>query len=348
MTLQPPPGSIAVYVGGDLIGDALMKLPFVRALKGAWPGARVTWLSGVHKTAFAHELAPLVSGLIDETIEEAGFETARGKLLSRPLAGRRFDLVIDTQRGVGRSLLVRRIRHGVFVSGAADFLLSDRKPPKPWKRPPSMVGQMMELLALAHGETPPAGPPLPTDPSIDDRAAAMLPGGPVYIGFAPGAGGQHKRWPLDRFVSLAGAQRAAGRVPVILLGPGEADMAADIRTALPDAVIPEETPGSGHLRSPMLSIAVARRLTAAIANDAGVGHILAAGDTPLVSLFGPTPPDKFAPATPRLEIVRAQDFGSEDMDAIPENAVAAALRELLGRSAAAFDLRHQPHQQPEQ
>jgi len=154
MTISPPPESIAVYVGGDLIGDALMKLPFVRALKGAWPGAHVTWLAGVHKTAFGHELAPLVAGLIDETIEEAGFETASGKILSRPLSGRRFDLVIDTQRGVGRSLLVRRIRHRVFVSGAADFWLSDRKPPKPWKRPPSMIGQMMELLSLANGSAP--------------------------------------------------------------------------------------------------------------------------------------------------------------------------------------------------
>lgn len=340
MTRQSPPHpvsapqTVAVYVGGDLIGDALMKLPFVRALKGAWPDTHVTWLAGVHKTAFAHELAPLVTGLIDETIEEAGFKTVRGKILTRPLAGRRFDLVIDTQRGVGRSLLVRRIRHRVFVSGAADFWLSDRKPEKPWKRPPAMVGQMMELLALAHGGPPPPGPPLPTSPEADSRAAALLPEGPVYVGFAPGAGGQHKRWPLDRFLSLARAQQQAGRVPVILLGPGEAGFAGDIRSALPQAVIPEETPGSGYLQSPMLSIAVARRLAAAVANDAGVGHILAAGDTPLTSLFGPTPPDKFAPATPVLEIVRAQDFGSAEMDAIPESAVAAALEKLLGRTGA--------------
>lgn len=307
-----------------------MKLPFVRALKGAWPDAHVTWLAGVNRTAFARELAPLVSGLIDEIIEEAGFETAKGKILSRPLGGRRFDLVIDTQRGVGRSLLVKRIRHKVFVSGAADFLLSDRKPQKPWKRPPSMIGQMMELLALACGGPPPPGPHLPSSPESDSRAAEILPEGPVYVGFAPGAGGQHKRWPLDLFISLADAQTAAGRVPVILLGPGEAGMAADIRHALPNAIVPEEAPGWGFLQSPMLSIAVARRLAAAVANDAGGGHILAAGDTPLVSLFGPTPPDKFAPATSRLEVVRAQDFGSEEMNAIPESAVAASLGKLIG------------------
>jgi ADP-heptose:LPS heptosyltransferase len=76
----------------------------------------------------------------------------------------------------------------------------------------------------------------------------------------------------------------------------------------------------------MLTIALARRLSSAVANDSGTGHMLAAADIPLVSLFGPTPPAKFAPATPRLTVLRAQDFGGGDaMESIPVQAVAAAL-----------------------
>ena len=41
-----------------------------------------------------------------------------------------------------------------------------------------------------------------------------------------------------------------------------------------------------------VTIALAKRLTLAVANDAGVGHMLAAANCPLVSLFGPTPPDQ--------------------------------------------------------
>ena len=330
MIVHPSPETVLVYVGGDLVGDALMKLPFVRALRGAWPDAHVTWLAGVNRTAFAHELAPLVDGLIDECIENAGFESARGKILARPLGGRRFDLVIDTQRGVGRSMLVRRIRHRVFVSGAAGFRLSDRRPPRSWARPRGMVAQMMALLELAYGQAPPEGPPVPVDAGTAERAARSLPAGPVYVGFAPGAGGQHKRWPLDRFLDIARIEAAAGRTPVFILGPGEAGLAAEIAAAVPGAVVPEEEAGSGHIRTPMLSIALAGRLAAAVANDAGSGHILAAGGVPLVSLFGPTPPEKFAPAARRLEIVRAQAFGGGDeMAAIPTEAVAAALSRLL-------------------
>ncbi|MEC7490921.1 MAG: glycosyltransferase family 9 protein [Pseudomonadota bacterium] len=329
MIKDPCPQSILVYVGGDLLGDALIKLPFVRALKGAWPNSHLTWLAGTHKTAFARELAPLVAGLIDEIIEEAGFESVKGKFFSRPLGGRYFDLLIDTQRGVARSLLVRRIRHKVFVSGAANFLFSDLKPAKPRTRPPKMINQMMELISLTYGAAPPKGPPLWVDPAADRKAADILPSGPVYVGFAPGAGGPHKRWPLNRYLSLAGSQIGAGRTPVFILGPGEMDLTSKIRNAVPGAIIPEEQPRAGHLETPILSIAISRRLRAAVANDSGVGHILAAGETPLVSLFGPTLPDKFAPATPYLRVIRAQEFGGDSMEFIPEAAVGAALEILI-------------------
>jgi hypothetical protein len=55
----------------------------------------------------------------------------------------------------------------------------------------------------------------------------------------------------------------------------------------------------------------------------------------MVSLFGPTPPEKFAPAAPILQIVRAQDFGAEAMEMIPTEAVAAALDRLLAATSAA-------------
>jgi len=136
---QSIPSSVLVYVGGDLVGDGVMKLPFLRALRGACPAARITWMAGKYKSAYAHELAPLTGGLLDEVIEEAGFERTLPWLLRRPLPDRRFDLVIDTQRGVAATLILRRIRHGRFVSGAANFLLSDIRQDRSYQRPASMI-----------------------------------------------------------------------------------------------------------------------------------------------------------------------------------------------------------------
>jgi ADP-heptose:LPS heptosyltransferase len=54
--------------------------------------------------------------------------------------------------------------------------------------------------------------------------------------------------------------------------------------------------------------------------------MLAAAGIPLVSLFGPTDPGKFAPWTERLTVLRAQEFGSAEMAAIPLAAVLAAVK----------------------
>ena len=107
----------------------------------------------------------------------------------------------------------------------------------------------------------------------------------------------------------------------------ETDWVAPIQAALPEASLPLQRPGVTP--NPMLTIALARRLAAALANDSGTGHMLAAADVPLVSLFGPTSAEKFAPATARSTVVTAQNWGGEAMELIPVEAVMAALAALL-------------------
>jgi ADP-heptose:LPS heptosyltransferase len=328
--MVPTPKSILVYVGGDLVGDAIMKLPFVRALRQAWPAAHITWCAGKNRSAFARELAPLITGLIDEVIEEAGFHQPLSLILRRPLSGRHFDLVIDTQRGVGTTLLLHRLRHGHLISGTAGFLFSGVRPRRGYRRPAAMVGQMTDLIALASGKPVEAAVRLTVDAGVEAAAAVALPAGPVYVGLAPGAGGRHKCWPQDNFIALARQQQSLDRAPVFILGPGEADMVETLQEAVPDARFPTVGP-DGTLAEPSIpfTIALGQRLAAAVANDSGAGHILAAADTNLVSLFGPTPAAKFAPTAKRLEIIDAATFGSEAMIAIPVDAVSAAIDNLI-------------------
>jgi ADP-heptose:LPS heptosyltransferase len=322
---------ILVYSGLELLGDGVMKLPFVRALRQCFPAARITWLAGKGRTVYAGALAPLVGDCLDEVIEDAGIGSAARELLRRPLPGRRFDLVIDTQRRVLTSLILRRIRSASFVSGAAGFLLSSRRPPRGARKPPSMIGQLFLLLETAVGR--PVAPvyDLALAPTWRAQAEALLPTGPRYVGIAPGAGGAHKRWPRERFVALAQGQRAAGRVAVFLLGPDEAGWRGELGAAVPQARFPLQEPGVDP--SPLLTLALAQRLDAAVANDSGAGHLLAAAGCPLVSLFGPTRAEKFAPAARRLELVDAHDFGAAEMNAIPLDAVETALERLLAGGA---------------
>ena len=322
--------NILVYSGLELLGDGVMKLPFVRALRRTWPEARITWLAGKGRTVYADILSPLVRDCLDEVIEDAGIGTEPRELLHRPLPQRRFDLLIDTQRRFLTTLILRRIRTRCFISGAAGFLLSSRKPRLPYRKPPAMAQQLFDLIEIASGKRPEPDFALRLDRIWRDEAQRLLPDGPIYVGIAPGAGGAHKRWPLDRFVALAEAQLKAGRKPVFLLGPDEAPWLAQLRRDLPQALFPlqDERAGGDGQPSPLLTLAIAQRLAAAIANDSGTGHLVAAAGCPMVSLFGPTRAAKFAPCAARLEIVDANSFGSPDMTAIPTDAVAAAVARL--------------------
>ncbi|MEO6376393.1 MAG: glycosyltransferase family 9 protein [Caulobacteraceae bacterium] len=324
--------SVLIYSMEEVIGDGLIKLPFVAATRAAFPEARITWVAAKGHTVYATALKGVVEGLIDEVITQGitGAKPADFLLLRTPFGGRKFDVVIDTQTNVRRSLVVKRAA-GLFVSPAADFRFSDRKPGL-W--PEAMVDRLMALLSLAAGRDVPFAPVRFSDPRTSAAADILLPAGPMYVGFAPGAGGEVKRWPLDRYLALARAQAAAGRTPVFFLGPDEADLIATVRAELPTALIPEveRTDGLQDVKGPLLVVALARRLAAAVANDAGPGHMLAAGGAPLLSLqLQRRKAIKFHPAAERLEMLIAEDYGEGGMAAIPLADAAAALGRLMGK-----------------
>jgi ADP-heptose:LPS heptosyltransferase len=77
------------------------------------------------------------------------------------------------------------------------------------------------------------------------------------------------------------------------------------------------------------TLVIASCLNLAVANDSGVGHMLAAADCPLISLFGPTAPKKLAPRVSRGMIIKAQDFGSAHMKDIPLETVERGIENML-------------------
>lgn len=327
------PASVLVYVGLDRVGDAILKLPFVRGLRDNFPNATITWVAGKDTSVYASVMKPVVAGLIDEVIERAGLGLHPRELLSRPLGGRPFDLVIDTQRVALATLVLRRVPHRRFISPFARFLLSSRRPPWGYRYPKLMVRQMLDLLELATGRPAPTPDSIAMtiDPALDRAVAELLPAGPVYVGLAPGAGGRPKCWPLDNFIAAARAQVERGRVPVFLVGPQELEWVEPLRSAVPEARFPLQAEGvrERHGFSPLFTIALGRRLAAGLSNDSGVGHMLAASGSPLVSLFGPTSPQKFTPMTRSLTIVTAQTWGGRDMTLIPVPAALDAVEAAL-------------------
>jgi ADP-heptose:LPS heptosyltransferase len=323
--------TILIYSMGEILGDSLIKLPFIAGLREAFPQARITWCAAKGGTMYAGPLKPVVAGYIDEilTAGPTGAKPLDVLPWVRPFGGRTFDLVIDTQENLRRSLVARRAARmgGRFVSAADQA----RKPG--W--PQAVVDRLARLLSLASDGAGAPRAQAQSDPDATNAARVLLPtdhlGEPVYVGLAPGAGGQDRRWPLDRYIELARRIEASSRKAVFFFGPDEADDAQAARAAVPTALFPEKdrTDGYPDVKGPLLAIALAGRLTAAVANDAGPGHMLAAGGAPLLSLQKDhRKAVKFRPAARRLELLVAEDYG-QDMAALPLDVVDTALQRLI-------------------
>jgi ADP-heptose:LPS heptosyltransferase len=332
--------SILVYVTSDAdnaLGENVLKLPLLLALGTAFPNASISWVPGTSGAFYLrHHLAPLTDGRIDEFITDLDIPTdPRPALRYRhPILQRHFDLIVDTQRYFGRTVFLRRIPHRRFISGTWRYLLSDKAPPRPLsRRPPRLVDKLLGLAAAAARRPIDVPNPIPIPEPLRMRAHELLPPGPCYVGLAPGAGNKDKGkcWPIEAFVALARQQAQRGRVPVFLLGPEENEWVEPLREAVPQAIFPEQQNAArdNAIGGPCLAAALGERLAAAVANCSGTGHLLAAGGAPMVSLYGPTRPEKYAPFARALICLKAQDYGSDRIEAIPLEAVAAAVERQI-------------------
>jgi heptosyltransferase-2 len=168
---------------------------------------------------------------------------------------------------------------------------------------PRMVDRCA-ALALPKGAPLPSGYPLPELTVPDQEIAAWrqrlgLAAARPLAAFAPGAVGPSKRWPAGYFAETARQLAAQGFSVVVLGGPGEAALAAEIGA------------GQGHvrnltgadLRNAILGLAAA---DVAVSNDSGLLHVAAALGTPSIGIFGPTSPWHWAPLNPLAAVVETQ------------------------------------------
>ncbi len=336
--------SILTFESGGGLGDCIMKLHYLQALRDAFPQAQLTWFSNrgcLYKTA----LSSLVShGLLDEVVDEVFFKKSIKNIFVSPLAKigalkKTYDIIFDLQQNVTKTLILKRIPHRIFISGSADFFFSDKKPAKGYKRPDSVLARELDLIKLASGCDVGSRYQLHLDDVYYQQARRILPDGPCYIGFAPGAGHptRPKKWPLGRYIAVANEQKKMGRIPVFILGPSEKAYVNVIQKNCPSAIIPDtqtcKDAAGNTLSGILLVMALSGRLQVAVANDSGVGHLLAMGGVSLVSLFGPTNANKSAPVVQFGKVIRSQQWGSDDMDAIPIDAVNQAVDALCLGSA---------------
>lgn len=278
------------------IGDVLLTTPLIHAARQRWPQARIEVL-GFQGTLGMLRGNPEVNGQI-ETPARLGWRGAaalarrlwrrydlalvadagdRAHLLGWIAAPRRSGIVApDTASAWWKKLLLDHVVVAAGDLGDRHVIVEKQALLSPW---------LAAGAAAAPQVVPPTAAALPAQ-----AQAALLPGAVVI--HAPSMW-PYKQWPIAHFESLVGALLARGR-QVVLTGsnsPRDQECVAALRHLAP---APQLLDLSGQLDFNQL-VTLLRGAALYIGPDTSVSHLAAACGTPVIAIFGPTHPIRWAP-----------------------------------------------------
>ncbi len=254
------------------LGDLLTAVPALRALRAAYPSARIT-------LAAPAALAPLamLTGAVDMVADTGPLAS-----LDPTLAGA--DVAVNLHgRGPESTRLLAATRPRRLIAfGAASGAPA-------WRADEHEVRRWCRLLVESG---------IPADRTDLDLSPPPVPSpAPGAVVLHPGAASESRRWPVDRWAEVGRAVAATGRPVVVSGSAAESELAAEVvrRARLP----PENSlAGRTGLLALAALVAGAHRV---VSGDTGVAHLATAYRTPSVLLFGPTPPSLWGPPPDRTE-----------------------------------------------
>jgi heptosyltransferase-2 len=177
---------------------------------------------------------------------------------------------------------VRRLR-GTATDGRGP-LLADPVPPESL-RPYHRINAYKLLLGQdATGE--PRAHRLVPDAARRERWRASVGHDRPVVGFVPGSNAPARRWPVDRFATLAASVAARGARVVVVGGPSEISLTARVAGAVPGAL---DVGGRTDLADLAALLSVCDLV---VTNDTGPMHLAGSVGTPTVSLWGSSDPEE--------------------------------------------------------
>ena len=291
------------------VGDAVMSLPALRALRAAYPGAHIAllakpWVAGLYaREHFADEVIPYPATTLPDKLRFA-----------RSLRRQAFDTAILLQNAFEAALIARLagIPHRIgYNRDARGWLLTNPvRPPKSGEIPPHQRFYYLELLRRAGI----VDKLLPSDAiRLDGADSARHEGlallrargfeGPI-IGLSPGAAfGTAKRWLPERFADAAVRISRLRSASVAIFGSASERPLCETVAALLAA---EDIPCHNYAGETSLAdyINLAAACDVYLTNDSGSMHIASALGVPTVAIFGATDADATGPTGSLARIVR--------------------------------------------
>jgi heptosyltransferase-2 len=291
------------------VGDAIMALPALRAVRRRFSDAEITILARPYVAAIYKN---------QQVCDNMMFVDDNKDILGE-LRAQKFDLALLFQNAFQAAWIAWRAgipeRIGYARDGRSPLLTKALPVPKLGEIPVHEQYYYLELLRRAGWlDTLPNESFIKLNVSEEDRRRAeefLLSSGVGPDGFriAIGAGasyGSAKCWPPDRFAELANRLQVQSGAEVILFGTSsEAPVSSAIAAGM------RRSPIDLTGKTPISDLpALLSRCHLFIGNDSGAMHVAAAVGLPVVAVFGPTDPFGTAPVTPRCSIVQEKPYCS--------------------------------------
>ena len=257
------------------LGDLLTAMPALRGLRRALPAAEIV-------LATDPALEPLVdlSGAVDVVLPARGL--GRLSWLGPPPA------VAVNLHGCGpqsHDTLAALQPNELWAFATGSY------PGPSWQLPGGEeheVERWCRLLAAYGVATDPADLDL-------DRPVGVESPAPGAVVIHPGAGYASKRWPAERFATVARSLRSRGRRVVITGSPDEVPLATQVAQL---AGLTNEDMLAGKTSIASLAALVADA-SLVVCGDTGIGHLATAYGTSSVLLFGPSSLAEWGPPSSR-------------------------------------------------
>ncbi len=312
------------------LGDVILSLPVLTAVRTRFPSARITLLIGQPGA----DIVRVANVSDDQIVVDRVALRDSNKFWSihqlyklvRQIRARKFDLIIDLNSFYETNIIgylsgarsrLYAVREGRSLDRLAKFPVS----PPPEDKSKHLTNRYFDVVGPL-GITPTASEIKisPPESNITDASLIFERSGinaANSVGLFVGAGHPSRCWSLEKFAELARRLITKdGRDVLVFLGPEESRLADPIRSLFPDSAVLVE---GLDLLTCMAAVSM---LSVFITNDTGPMHLAALGGTPIVLLLDMRAPDTFLPFTEKLRVLNGHILDDLDIDEVFEATLA--------------------------
>ena len=284
-----------LVIRGGAIGDFILTLPALQALRRAYSHAHIEILGYKHIAVLAENRFYAQAVRSIEYGPLASF-FAKNSELPAELANyfASFDLIISYLYDSDGVFEINLRRCGVenLIHGPAKIDHREHAA-RQLSRPLQTLGLCIDDLSAK------------LYPSAEDRQCARAFLGhcarPI-IAFHPGSGGEKKNWPLENWINLGNhllASEDFRGLIVVVSGEADTNQAARLQSIWKNAAV------RFAKNLPLPHLATVLEQTIFVGHDSGISHLAAAAGANCVLLFGPTDPAVWAPRKENVRVLQA-------------------------------------------